>query len=173
MSFDTPVVLHCPALDNDGSSEADEVEFIIMHEVAHFYWHSSSHSWLDEGAAEFLAAAYAEHSIGFDMTDIPPTELMDDYDCGDATNLKLLEELPGPRAESCAYGLGLLFFMDLYQAVGAEEFQRGFRELYLAGKDVFDPDSPEARNMDHVREAFRSSVAATETVIPNWLEDRS
>ena len=167
------IVVHPDFDRDDGSLEADEAEFIIMHEVAHFYWHSSSHSWLDEGAAEFLAAAYAEHSIGFDMTDISPTGVMSDYDCADGTTLKSLEGMPGPQAEDCAYALGLLFFMDLHQAVGAEEFQRGFRGLYLAGRDVLDPDSPEARNSTHVRSAFEFSAAATEIVIPDWLDDRS
>lgn len=169
----TNIVVHPDFDRDDASSEADEAEFIIMHEVAHFYWHSSSHSWLDEGAAEFLAAAYAEHSIGFDMTDISPTGVMSDYDCADGTTLKSLEGMPGPQAEDCAYALGLLFFMDLHQAVGAEEFQRGFRGLYLSGRDVFDPDSPEARNNTHVRSAFEFSAAATEIVIPDWFDDSS
>ena len=169
----TNIVVHPDFDRDDASSEADEAEFIILHEVAHFYWHSSSHSWLDEGAAEFLAAAYAEHSIGFDMTDISSTGVMSDYDCADGTTLKSLEGMPGPQAEDCAYALGLLFFMDLHQAVGAEEFQRGFRGLYLSGRDVLDPDSPEARNMGHVREAFQFSAAATEIVIPDWFDDSS
>ena len=167
----TNIVVHPDFDRDDASSEADEAEFIILHEVAHFYWHSSSYSWLDEGAAEFLTAAYAEHSIGFDMTDISPTDVMDDYDCADGTTLKSLEGMTGPQAEDCAYALGLLFFLDLHQAVGAEEFQRGFRGLYLAGRDVLDPDSPNARNSTHVRKVFEFSVAATENVIPKWLED--
>ena len=167
----TSIVVH-PDFDRDADSfEADEAEFIVIHEVAHFYWHSSSHSWLDEGAAEFLSAAYAEHSTGLDMTDISLTEWMGDYDCADGTTLKSLEELTGPQAEDCAYALGLLFFLDLHQAVGAEEFQRGFRGLYLAGRDVLDPDSPHARNSTHVRKVFEFSVAATENVIPKWLGD--
>ena len=169
----TNIVVHPDFDRDDDSSEADEAEIIIIHEVAHFYWHSSSHSWLDEGAAEFLSVAYAEHSPGLDMTDNSPTEWVGDYDCADRATLKSLEGMTGPQAEDCAYALGLLFFLDLHQAVGAEEFQRGFRGLYLSGRDVFDPDSLEARNNTHVRSAFEFSAAATETVIPNWLEDCS
>ena len=169
----TNIVVHPDFDRDDASSEADEAEFIIMHEVAHFYWHSSSHSWLDEGAAEFLAAAYAEHSIGFDMTDISPTGVMSDYDCADGTTLKSLEGMPGPQAEDCAYALGLLFFMDLHQAVGAEEFQRGFRDLYLAGEDWWEYKSWQARNMGDVRDAFESSTAGTEAIIADWWDDGS
>ena len=169
----TNMMVHPDFDRDDGSSEADEMEFIISHEVAHFYWNNSVHSWLDEGASEFLSAAYAEHSIGFDMTDISPVDVMDDYDCDDGTTLKSLEELPGPQTESCDYALGLLFFLDLYQAVGDEGFQRGFRDLYLTGKDEWNPDSWRARNRTHVRTAFEFSAAATENVIPKWLDDRS
>ena len=150
----------------------DGLGFIVSHEVAHFYWRGSSYLWLDEGAADFLSVAYAEHSMGFDMTDISSADFMDEYDCADGTTLKSIEELPGPQAEDCAYALGLLFFLDLHQALGAEDFQQGFRELYLAGEGVWDSESWQARNMGDIRDSFESSTAGTDTIISDWWNDR-
>ena len=166
----TNIMVHPDFDRDDGSPEADEAEFVIMHEVAHFYWYSSSQSWIDEGAAEFLTIAYAEDATGFDIGELLTMRFLGDYDCTDVTNLRLLEELTGPQAEDCTYDLGMLFFMDLHQALGTKDFQQGFRGLYLAGKDELDPDSPEARNIAHVREAFEFSPSATDTVIRKWYE---
>ena len=102
------------------------------------------------------------------MTDISPADVMDEYDCADGTTLKSLETLPGPQAEGCDYALGFLFFLDLHQALGAEEFQQGFRELYLAGEGLWDPESWRARNMADVRESFGSGDAAA-GVFEEWV----
>ena len=151
--------------DFDGD---DELGLIVGHEVAHFYWYGSSQVWLDEGAAEFLAIADADRSLWFDMTDISPADVMYEYDCADGTTLKSLETLPGPQAEGCDYALGFLFFLDLHQAVGAEEFQRGFRKLYLAGEGVWDPESWRARNMADVGESFGAGDAVA-GVFEEWV----
>ena len=156
------MVVH-PDFDGD-----DELGLIVGHEVAHFYWYGSSQVWLDEGAAEFLAVADADRSLWFDMTDISPADVMYEYDCADGTTLKSLETLPGPQAEGCDYALGFLFFLDLHQAVGAEEFQRGFRKLYLAGEGVWDPESWRARNMADVGESFGAGDAVA-GVFEEWV----
>ena len=158
----TGMVVH-PDFDGD-----DELGLIVGHEVAHFYWYGSSQVWLDEGAAEFLAIADADRSLWFDMTDISPADVMYEYDCADGTTLKSLETLPGPQAEGCDYALGFLFFLDLHQAVGAEEFQRGFRKLYLAGEGVWDPESWRARNMADVGESFGAGDAVA-GVFEEWV----
>ena len=160
------MVVH-PDFDGD-----DELGLIVSHEVAHFYWRGSSQVWLDEGAAEFLSVADADRLLWFDMTDISPVDVMYEYDCADGTTLKSLETLPGPQAEGCDYALGFLFFLDLHQALGPEDFQQGFRELYLAGEGVWDPESWRARNMGDVRDAFESSTAGTDTIISDWWDDR-
>ena len=149
------MVVH-PDFDRD-----DKLGLIASHEVAHFYWRGSSQVWIDEGAAEFLAVVEADRLLWLDMTDISPADVMDEYDCADGTTLKSLETLPDSQAEDCSYALGFLFFLDLHQALGAEDFQQGFRELYQAGKDVLDPESWQARNMGDVRDAFEPSTAAT------------
>ena len=169
----TNIVVHPDFDRDDGRFEAYEAEIIIMHEVAHYYWRGSSHSWLNEGAAEFLSIVYAEGAMELAIDEILTTVFLDDYDCANATNMKSLEEMPSREATKCAYNLGLLFFMDLHNNLGTEEFQRGFRELYLKGKDVSNPNSPESRGVNHVREAFQFSSIATEEIIPKWLEDRS
>ena len=78
-----------------------------MHEVAHFYWHSSSQEWVDEGAAEFMNVAYAERSTGPDYAELLASSfLAGDYDCTEVGTLSVLEGLSGPQAEDCDYTPG-------------------------------------------------------------------
>ena len=165
----TNIVVH-PDFDSDaGSPESEEAEFVIMHEVAHYYWSGSSQHWIDEGAAEFLTITYVEGTIGLDIGEFLPSGFIHEYDCTDVS-LKALEKQTSSEADDCAYDLGLLFFLDLHQELGVEEFRQGFKKLYLSGKDVLDPESPEARNISHVREAFdlRSDRAAR--LLEKWYE---
>ena len=148
------MVVH-PDFDGD-----DELGLIVSHEVAHFYWRGSSQVWLDEGAAEFLSVAGADELLWFDMTDISPVDVMYEYDCADGTTLKSLgDSARSDGLRAATMRLGYLFFMDLHQALGPEDFQQGFRELYLAGEGVWDPESWRARNMGDVRDAFESKSA--------------
>ena len=165
----TNIVVH-PDFDSDaGSPESEEAEFVIMHEVAHYYWSGSSQHWIDEGAAEFLTITYVEGTLGLDIGEFLPSGFIHDYDCTDVS-LKALEKQTSSEADDCAYDLGLLLFLDLHQELGAEDFRQGFRKLYLSGKDVLDPESPEARNISHVRKTFdiRSDRAAN--VLRRWYE---
>ena len=150
---------------DDGSVEADESEFVTMHEVAHFYWNNSSQEWIDEGAANFFMLAYAEDSVGVGINDLLSSGVSAGYECT-VDSLDVLEAMDASEVGDCAYKLGLLFFLDLYDAVGAADFQFGYRSLYLLGRDVWDPESPDGRSIDDVMEAF--GVAATEEVISGW-----
>lgn len=165
------IIVHPDLNREDGTPEGDEAEFVIMHEVAHYYWHGSSHHWIDEGVAEFLSIHYAEDALGQDIGELLASGFLGDYDCTHIGTLKALEELAGPKADECAYDLGLLFFLDMRQVLGTEEFQRGFRRLYLSGMNTLDPDSPDARSITHVREAFSSSSDEVGEVIKEWYED--
>ena len=72
------------------------------------------------------------------------------------------------QAEDCAYSLGTRFFLDLYRTLGDEAFRRDFRELYRLGRDVIDSEGPEARSIDHVRDAFDFNEQARDEIIPKW-----
>ena len=163
----TAIVVHPDFDKDDDSFEALEAEFIISHEVSHFYWRASSHDWIHEGAAEFLSIAYAEDELGV-YADELLADFSNNFDCIEDMTLSTLETLNSPQTDDCAYELGLMFYWDLRLALGHDDFQRGFRELYETGKDVWDPDSPEAWNITHIREAFGFNAAETENVIEKW-----
>ena len=165
----TNIVVH-PNFDrDDGSPEAEEAEFVIMHEVAHYYWSGSSQAWIDEGAAEFMTITHAADTMGLDNGELLSGDFIHDYDCT-AISLKALEKQTDLETDGCAYDLGLLFFLDLHQELGAEDFRKGFSELYLSGKDVLDPESPEARNVSHVRRAFEIHSDRVADILRTWYE---
>ena len=164
----TNIVVH-PDYDVDRGRVDDLYDrMILTHEVAHYYWHGSAESWLDEGAAEMISVSHAASDIGLDVTEIFDTGLAGLFYCPDADNLFELDKLPYQQAEECAYSLGPLFFLDLYSTLGPEDFRRGFRELYLQGKYAIEPDGPDARRIGHVEEAFRFRSEAVQEVIEIW-----
>ena len=145
-----------PDFDSDnGSDEAYSAPFLLVHEVAHYYWNSSSQTWLDEGTAEVMSIIYEEATTGQESWGAADT-----FPCPYAADLTGVERMKDIEAEDCAYSLGTRFFLDLYRTLGEEQFRRGFRELYLMSRDVFDPEDPEARSIDHVKEAFDFSDVA-------------
>ena len=64
--------------------------------------------------------------------------------------------------------MGFLFFLDLYRALGPEDFQKGLRELYLLGEDAIGSEDSRARSIDQVRAAFSFSPKAQDEIIPKW-----
>ena len=132
--------------------------------MAHYYWGNSAEMWLDEGAAELMAIIHEEATIGRQVWDGA-----DAFPCPYAADLSALERLSDDAStEDCAYNLGTRFFLDLHRALGEDEFRRGFRMLYLLGRDALDPDDPGVRRIDHVRDAFDFSTVARDEVIPRW-----
>ena len=148
---------------DDDSDEAQHAPFILAHEVAHYYWNTSSQLWLDEGAAEVMSIIYGETTTSQEVWGAADT-----YPCAFAADLTGVERLTDTQAEDCAYSLGTRFFLDLYRTLGEDEFRRGFRELYRMGMDILDSEDPEARSIDHVRDAFSFSEAARDEIIPKW-----
>lgn len=97
----------------------------IAHEVAHYYWAGNA-PWLDEGAAEGLAALFTASRWGGDP-------MPNHYPCAQAEGIKDLagpDYAPGAAGEQCPYALGERLFLDLRRALGADNFRRGFRRLY-------------------------------------------
>ena len=163
----TNLVVH-PDYDTDGGNYAIYDRMILTHEIAHYYWRGSSESWLDEGAAEMISVSHAASDMGIDVPEIFDTMLAGLLYCPYADNMSGLEDLPHQQAEECAYSLGPLFFLDLYSVLGPEDFRRGFRELYLQGKDVVEPGDPNSRRPEHVKEAFRFRADEAGAVIEEW-----
>ena len=164
----TNMIVH-PDYDLDRGRVDDLYDrMILTHEVAHYYWHSSAESWLDEGAAEMISVSHAASDIGIDVTEIFDTGLAGLFYCPEADNLFELDRLPHQQAEECAYSLGPLFFLDLYRTLGPDDFRAGFRELYLQGKDAVKSDGPDARRIGHVEDAFRFRSDAVQEIIEKW-----
>jgi len=97
----------------------------IAHEVAHYYWAGNA-PWLDEGAAEGLAALFAASHWGGNPR---PNH----YPCARAAGIRDLaaaDYAPGAAGGQCPYALGERLFLDLRRALGAADFQHGFCRLY-------------------------------------------
>ena len=148
-----------------GSAGADQTAFSLAHEVAHYYWNNSAELWLDEGAAEIMAVIYEESTTG---TTVQEDRYTGSFPCIQADNLSPLERLTDVPAGNCAQNLGTRLFLDLYRALGPDDFRAGVRALYLSGRDV-----PDTRNIDHVRDAFRFSSEAVDVIIPRWYGSAS
>ena len=157
------MTIHPDFDSDDGSDEAHYAPFLLAHEVAHYYWNGSSQAWLDEGAAEVMSITYEETTTGQEAWDAANT-----YPCPYAADLTGVERMEDIQADDCAYSLGTRFFLDLYRTLDEGEFQRGFRDLYRLGKDILDPEDPDARGIGHVRDAFGFSNEAREEIIPKW-----
>ena len=157
------MTVHSDFDSDDDSDEAYYAPFLLVHEVAHYYWNNSSQTWLDEGTAEVMSIIYEKTTTGREAWGAANT-----FPCPYAADLTGVERMRDAQEEECAYSLGTRFFLDLYRTLGDEEFRRGFRELYHLGRDILDPEDPEARRIDHVRAAFDFSEVAREEIIPRW-----
>ena len=157
------MIIHPDFDTDDNSDEAYLAQSLLTHEVAHYYWGNSAQMWLDEGAAELIAIIHEESTTGQETWGMANT-----FPCSYASDLSAVERLDGSLYDDCAYSLGTRFFLDLYRTLNKDEFRRGFRTLYLLGRDVFDWEDPEARGIDHVRDAFDFSEGASDEIIPKW-----
>ena len=103
---------------------------LIAHEVAHYYW-AGERTWLDEGAADFLALYSENRRTG---AAIRP----ENQRCAQVSNIRQLEAQRYETVDAgyrCNYSLGESLFVDLYNAMSATQFRQSFRELYAAGQN--------------------------------------
>ena len=166
-NFGTHIAILAKYDVNDGSREAEFASQSIAHEVAHYYW-SGNADWIDEGAAELMAAVSESVRSGrpVDVTNYP---------CAYADNIADLVGLEAGRDAGefrCNYSLGERIFVDLYETLGDEKFREGFRNLYLASEVEDDTDKRRGTSVDiaHLREALASSGDGAETVIARWYD---
>ena len=163
-NFSTHITI-LPKYDvNDGSFEAGRNPNIVAHEVAHYYW-SGNADWIDEGAADLVAAIVDGEWAGRTIAVTNPP-------CGHVDNIVELENLDitkGDAAFRCNYSLGERLFADLHLALGEERFRREFRALYLAS-EIEDDSRDTAVGIEHIREAFRSDDGVETPIIARWYD---
>ena len=150
---------------DDGSREAEFAGQNIAHEVAHYYWGGNA-DWVDEGAAELMAAVSESRRTGSPVG-------VTSYPCAHAGSIVELEGLEADRDARefrCNYSLGERLFVDLYDALGDEKFREGFRNLYLASEVEDDADNRRGTHVGigHLRAAFGAADTDASAVIGRW-----
>ena len=116
-----------PRFDVDDRSEwpGNYAGFLLAHEVAHYYWNNSV-DWIDEGAADFMAAVSERKRDGRPMeTDNPPCPYYRSI-----FHLELAKPASGTWGDLCNYALGERMFLDLHTTLGNTRFYQGFRDLH-------------------------------------------
>ena len=102
------------------------IGILLGHEVAHYYWFSDFPLWVDEGAADFMAAVSEFHRVG---RQIEP----DNVPCSFYQNILHLE-LSKPELSSygglCHYTLGERMFLDMHRTIGEAGFSLSFRSFH-------------------------------------------
>lgn len=99
---------------------------VIAHEMAHYYWFNDVELWIDEGAADFIAALVENRRIGREME--PDTGPCSYYD--GVFHLSLAQPSFNSWGGLCHYSLGERAFHDLYANMDEQEFFAAFRALY-------------------------------------------
>ena len=157
---------------SNGSPAQNKLVTHFAHEVAHYYWRASE-SWINEGGADILKAVQDNAYTGW------PFHYQRDP-CPYFDNIAELEKLdaePGDPEFSCNYSLGERLFHDLYGVLGEEDFQEGFRRLYLLRLQDDPADSCEGIRLGicHVEAAFKAGATEeasekVDQVIACWYD---
>lgn len=101
---------------------------VIAHEVAHYYWFHDTELWIDEGAADFMAALIENRRIGRAMEpDNPPCSYYDSI-----FHLELSKPELSSYGGLCHYSLGERVLHDLHTHLEEEEFFEGFRAVHTS-----------------------------------------
>ena len=149
---------------DDDSYQAAMAKRVIAHETAHFYWNGSE-TWLDEGAAELMAAVVEQVGGGALAEPV-------NYPCSPRYSIRYLETQDLPESDEaflCNYAVGERFFLDLYGNLVDQEFRSGFRDLYLLTSRE-EPFVTDAAGMKEVREVFGSPRSAGSVQSPDLVE---
>ena len=132
---------------------------ITDHEVAHYYWRGGE-NWIDEGMATFTADLLQASRAG---TRILPGK----RPCPEFRNISQLSTRDDTHR--CDYSLGVRLFIDLHDAVGTAEFQKGMAALYRESTVEDDDNTPGTKlGVSHIRAQFTS--AAAKEVIKRWYD---
>ncbi len=142
----------------------------LAHEIAHYYW-TGYEGWLEEGAANMLAALTLHSEFGLMV--VP-----DEGPCSLADHIAAWEMLSaaGPdQISACDYSLGERLFHELHRTLGARGFQQGFRALHeaLSSGVPSEACTGEAGVICEIRAAFTrggtaDATATVDAVISRW-----
>ena len=134
----------------------DDLGIIIAHEVAHYYW-TGEKTWMNEGAAEFLAIYSENKKVGRAMT-------RTNNSCSQANSISALEQQEydkGDAGFSCNYYLGEGLFLELYNEMREEDFQLAFRKLHTSTQNKI-------AGIYQVRQAFYPGSEWVQEIIDDW-----
>ena len=146
---------------------------VITHEVAHYYWDVKV-TWLDEGAAEFMAAAFEEARAGAGL-------MPNHYPCRSVPGIRDLaaQNYPMNAPEyQCNYALGERLFLDLQRTLSAEDFRQGFQQLYRDIHSTAVAAGDSRPWIEQVRAAFQGAdtpegmvtTAVVNQIIGRWYD---
>ena len=120
----------------------------------------------DEGASDLLASivgrAWDGRTVGVINDPCPYAKSISELE-----EEEFAREVPAFR---CNYSLGERLFVDLYQTLGEDTFQEGFRRLYLASEIEDETDNRRGTSVriEHVTQAFRSGRGLESAVLNRW-----
>ena len=123
----------------DYSRHLDELEMLVVHEVAHQWWYNQVGNdqpeapWLDEGLAEWSMYLYSQKRYGQPVADrlrqlrweVPMAGLVKRK--ADAPIGLPVKDYPRDSYETIVYGKGALFFATLRDEIGPEAFSKLLR----------------------------------------------
>ncbi len=147
-----------------GMPESGNAGSIIAHEVAHHYWNAGE-TWLDEGAAQLMAAV-SEYA----RTGQPPEPR--NYPCPASGGLAAIEAQNfnrSPAGYACNYALGERLFLDLYYSLDDAAFREGFRRLYHRLQDSKGLDE-QPKGFELLMDAFGETANSANIGPPNVLD---
>ena len=145
-----------PEYDSSGEEQAQGIN---DHEVAHYYW-SGGENWVDEGMATFITDLLQAGRTGTRILPGRPP-------CPDFRAIAQMSTTDDTHR--CDYSLGERLFIDLHDAVGTAEFQKGMAALYRESTVEDDDNTPGTKlGVSHIRAQFTS--AAAKEVIKRWYD---
>ena len=137
-----------------GVSEREWRNYVIYHELAHFYFgYRNSPKWLAEGGANFLEAYTLHFGGGLAMEDLYqyarrgvawsclPQGITRVNDWNEATAGLSGSEYHGSPFWSCTYPIGETFLLGMYDSLGHATVEAALRALYRRGERSFRPAS--------------------------------
>ena len=137
-----------------GVSEGEWQNYVIYHELAHFYFgYRNSPKWLAEGGANFLEAYTLHFGSGVAMGDLYqyarrgvawsclPKGITKVNDWNEATAGLSGSEYHLSPLWSCTYPIGEAFLMGMYNSLGHATVEAALRALHRRGERSFHPAS--------------------------------
>lgn len=161
-SFDVPSQDTSPR--SNPYDDSQTAQRIMTHEVAHHLW-SGNQAWIDEGLAEYTAAAHLAQLTGQPLS-------ASNHPCIPAEYISQIENAPtAPESptHTCAYSLGERVFIELSQATSPAIFQERLRQLLQLNQDLRNRGHPDGKlDSTHITRIF-SRCSETEAVLQRWF----